>query len=238
MLPAEATDHPWLYRVGAIAALLNVAIIPAQIIVFMISPPPGAIADWYQLLAENPIIGLFNLDLFYLLNNILLIPIYYALFRILRRQSPVFVGLALATGLVGVAAYMPTNTAFEMLALSQHYAAANETQQAVLLAAGEALIVKYEGTAFLVYYLLNAAALLMFAAAMLPESAFSRATAYAGLLAGVLMLVPSTFGVVGLLFAFASLLPWAVFSLLLARALLRLSAEDVTAVTPTSAAVH
>ena len=39
------------------------------------------------------------------------------------------------------------------------------------------------------------------------------------------MAVPSNFGTVGLVFALASLIPWAVFAVLVARRLLNLAAE-------------
>lgn len=54
---------------------------------------------------------------------------------------------------------------------------------------------------------------------------FSRATAVWGLAAAVLMAVPSNVGTVGLAFALASLVPWAVFAVLGARRLLALCRE-------------
>ena len=75
----------------------------------------------------------------------------------------------------------------------------------------------YKGTAFAVYYVLNAAALLIFAAVMLRSNIFSKVTAYIGILAGVLMIIPSTAGTLGIYLALASLIPWAIFSVLIAR---------------------
>jgi len=57
---------------------------------------------------------------------------------------------------------------------------------------------------------------------MLRSGVFSKATAYAGLLAGVLMIVPSTAGTLGLIFSLASLVPWAMFAVLVARRLFQL----------------
>jgi hypothetical protein len=48
------------------------------------------------------------------------------------------------------------------------------------------------------------------------------AQAVSGLLSGILMAVPSTFGTVGLYFSLASLVPWVVFAVLVARRLWRL----------------
>ncbi len=217
----------WLFKVGSLAALINVAIIPTQIIVYMISPPPTLVIDWFNLLHNSALLGLLNLDLLYLLNNLLLIPIYMALCIALKPTHESIAITALIIGLVGIAAYMPSNAAFEMLALSKQYAnAATPAQQSILLAAGQALIVKNEGTAFLVYYILNAVALLLFAFAMLRSRIFGKRTPYVGIGAGLLMIVPSTFGTIGLIFAFVSLLPWAIFSILIARTLFQLSRNN------------
>jgi hypothetical protein len=75
----------------------------------------------------------------------------------------------------------------------------------------------YKGTAFDVYYVLNGAALLILAFVMRRSSAFTRATAGWGIAAGVLMTIPSSAGMIGLIFALASLVPWAVFLVLITR---------------------
>ena len=78
---------------------------------------------------------------------------------------------------------------------------------------------------FNVYYVMNAIALLIISVVMLRSNIFSRVTAYVGLLAGVLMIVSSTAGTIGLIFALASLVPWALFSVLIARRLFQLGWE-------------
>ena len=148
---------------------------------------------------------------------------YLALYAALRRNSESLMAIALTVGLLGIAAYFASSTAFEMLALSNQYAAATaEAQKTTFLAAGQAMLATYTGTAFDVYYVLNAAALLMISVAMLRSNVFSRATACVGLLASALMIVPSTAGTIGLIFSLASLLPWVLFSALVARRLFQL----------------
>jgi hypothetical protein len=111
-----------------------------------------------------------------------------------------------------------------MLSLAGQYGTAtSDLQRTVMLAAGQAMLAIYQGTAFDVYYVLNAAALLVMAGVMLRSPLFSRRDAGVGLAAGVLMVIPSTAGTVGLIFAIASLLPWAVFSVLVARRLFKLA---------------
>jgi hypothetical protein len=217
------TQWHWIFKLGGIAAMLGVMIIPIQIIVFTISPPPTLVNEWFILFQKSPLLGLLNMDLLYLINNVLLIPIYLALYVALKPASEAIVFTALILGLIGITVYFPSNPAFEMLTLSNQYAiATTESQQSILLAAGQALILQIEGTAFLVYYVLNAISLLLFATVMLHSSIFGRNTAYAGISAGILMLVPSTVGTIGLIFAFVSLVPWAIFSILITRRLLQL----------------
>jgi hypothetical protein len=86
------------------------------------------------------------------------------------------------------------------------------------------MLATWTGTAFDIYYIFNLATLLILAVLMYRSDVFTRATAMWGLGAAALMAVPSNFGTVGLIFALASLLPWAVFAVLVARGLFALAA--------------
>ena len=83
-------------------------------------------------------------------------------------------------------------------------------------------IAGWKGTAFVTYYLLGAAVLLILAWLLRRTTAFGRSAAWWALASGLLMLVPSPFGTPGMVFAIASLLPWSVFCVLAGRRLLRL----------------
>ena len=220
IIGGETTDPRWkgLYKASGAAVLVSVALIPIQIIIFIAWPPPSTVEGFFTVFQNNWLLGLLSLDLLYIANNVLMILIYLALYAALKRDSESSMAIALALGLVGIAAYFASNTAFEMLSLSNQYAAATtEAQSTMLLGAGQAMLEIYKGTAFAVYYVLNAAALLIFAVVMLRSNIFSKVTAYIGILAGVLMIIPSTAGTLGLYFALASLVPWAIFSVLIAR---------------------
>lgn len=218
-VPVESAWRP-LLRVAAVTALVGVALIPVQLVIYIAWPPPATVTGFFHVFQRNVLLGLLNLDLLYIVNNLLLIPLYLALYIALRQHGRSLMTLALALGLVGVAAYFNTNPAFEMLVLSTRYAAATtDAGRALYLAAGEAMLASYTGTAFNVYYILNAIALVLIAPVMLRSKVFSRLTGWMALAAGVLMLVPSSAGMPGMLFAMGSLLPWAAFSLLAARTL-------------------
>jgi hypothetical protein len=86
------------------------------------------------------------------------------------------------------------------------------------------MLATWTGTAFEVYYIFNLVTLLVMAVLMYRSQVFGRPTAVWGLVAAALTAVPSNFGAVGLVFALASLVPWAVFALLVARRLFTLAA--------------
>jgi len=228
MSETSSTTSPslWkgLFRTGAFAAFVMLAVMLAQIAIFILWPPPATVEGFFQLFSENKLLGLLSLDLLYLLNNTLLIFIYLALWAALKPQAPSAALIALVTGLVGIAAYFASNTCFEMLSLSSQYTSATgEVQRTALLGAGYAMLETYRGTAFDTYYVLDAVALLVFAVVMLRSSTFSKTTAIFGIIAGVLMAIPSTAGTLGLVFSLASLIPWAVFSVMAGLRFLRLA---------------
>lgn len=217
------TDWKSLYKIGGWAALVIVALMFIQILIFIAWPPPDTVMGWFKLFQDNWFLGLLNYDLLYLLTNILLVLMYLALYMALRRSNEGWMLIALILGLMGITSYFASITAFEMLNLSNQYlAVATEAEKSISLAAGEAMLAIYTGTAFDIYYILNAAFLLVASMVMLRGEVFSKATAYWGLACGLLMAVPSTAGAIGPYFALASLVPWAVFSVLVTRTLFRI----------------
>jgi hypothetical protein len=143
-----------------------VALILVQIIVYVAWPPPafdGPVLPWFELLQDNRLLGLLSLDLLYLVDTALLVVMYLALYVALRRTSESAMLVGTVLGLVGVAAYYASNTAFEMLYLSNQYVAATtEAQRATFLAVPlKAALAAFRGTAFDVYYVLNDIALLV-----------------------------------------------------------------------------
>jgi hypothetical protein len=190
-------------------------LIPAQIVVYVVSPPPVTIDGFFMLFQKNPFLGLLSLDFLYLFNNAIIAVIYLALFTLLWKERPVTVLLALTFGLIGIATYYPSNPAFEMLSLSSKYVQAPAAQLDIYLAAGETLLAGYVGTSFNVYYVLSTICLLLFSNAILRSQRFSKATGRWGFVSGCFMIIPSTAGTLGMIFSFLSLIPWVVFIVLL-----------------------
>jgi len=130
--------------------------------------------------------------------------------------------IALTLGLLGIAAYFASTAAFEMLLLSNQYAAATEAQKFILIAAGQVMLATYQGTAFDFGYILEGVALLIATVVMSRSTLFSKKTAYIGILVGVMSLVPPTAGTIGLLFSLGSLAPLEIWDILIARRLFQL----------------
>ncbi|RPI93380.1 MAG: DUF4386 family protein [Chloroflexi bacterium] len=179
----EATDPRWrvLYQFGGAAALSMVAIIVIQLIVFITVPPPleGTAIDWFRLFQGNRLIGLIDFELLMIVYTILAIPLTLALYFALRQTNQAFAAFFVLLSLTGVMCFIAARPAFEMLYLSNQFAAATtEAQKAAFLAAGEAKLATFHGTAFQISYLLGSINGVIVSFVMLQSKIFSRATAY------------------------------------------------------------
>jgi Domain of unknown function (DUF4386) len=224
---AAMTNDPFrpVYRLGAWAALLTLALIPVQGVLFALHPPPTTVLGHFASLHEHPLLGLMNLDLLYLVTMLLPVLVNVAVYGALRAVSPGWMLLALVLALLSTSMYFGSGAAFEMLTLSRRYdAATTELDRTIALAAGEAVLARYQGTAYDVSYVLGAFPAVIVAWVMLRSSVFTRATAWLGLVTGVMMVLPPTVGLVGMVAAFASLVPLAAWLVLVAQRLFRLAA--------------
>jgi hypothetical protein len=214
----EVNPGKWrhLYKIAGYGTIIMLIIIPIQIAVFTIFPIPTSIEGWFELLHTNMFTGLIHLDLLYIINNIIVAIIYLALYTSLKKKNEGLMVIALLLGILGIAAYLASNKAFEMLSIRNfYYSSVSETAKTAYLAAGQTLISSWQGTAFDIYYVLNGFALIIISCVMFKSSIYNKKTAAIGLASGILMMVPSTAGTIGLIFSLASLVPWIVFSVLI-----------------------
>lgn len=205
-----------LYKLAGWCAFTMVILVPLQIVVYMVFPPPATVEGFFVLYRNNWLLGLLSLDLLYIINTIVLIPIYIALILSLSDVSRSAALLAAVLGIIGISAYFPSNIAFEMLNLSGKYFSADAAiQRQMIIAAGEAAMARYTGSTFNAYYILNAIVLIIISVLMLKSNTYARIIGWSGLISGILMSIPSSFGLIGLIFSLLSLIPWLVFSFLL-----------------------
>ena len=214
-----------LYKLSGISALLLVAIVIIQLIVFSIAPPPleGTAMDWFILFQKNPIIGLIHFEFLMIVYVILCIPIALALYTLLRQVNPSWTAIYLILSLLGVMCFIAARPAFEMLYLSNGYAAAEtELQKATFLAAGEAKVATFHGTAFYINYILGSLTGLIISCVMLKTTLFSKATAYVRIASSICdfgLFVPT----IGMFIAIFSMLFLVIWNIMIARRLFQLA---------------
>ena len=221
----KTSETAWklLYRIGGVVAYIMIALVVVAIVVFLVDPSPTTVIGYFQLFQKSILMGLLALDLVYMVSQILMGLLLLAVCVALRRANPSLIAIALAAGLVAVAVFLTSNPAFGMLSLSSHYAAATSAvQRAQLEAAGQAIMANFTGTAYVVSYILGSIAVLIISAVMLRSKVFSKGTAVVGLIMGIMGLVLASFGTVGLILAFGSLVPTVIWLFLIARRLLQL----------------
>ena len=218
-----AADPRWrpLYRIGGAAALFSVAIIPIQLIIFIVWGQPESALGWFELFRDNKLAGLLAFEVLFVVNAALGIATTLALYVALRRVSESLMAIAMVLGLVEAVAFIVARPALEMLYLSNQYAdASTDAQRAALLAAGEAILATFHGTAFHVGINLFSIYYLIVPLVMLRSNIFGRVTAYTGIVAAILnwgLYVP---GGLGLILGTLSVIPFlAIWLVLVARRL-------------------
>lgn len=224
-------DRRWkgLYIAGAIGALVMFLFMIVQIAVFVIWPPPTDPIGFFRLFADNWFLGLLSMDLLYIIDSFILIIIYLALYMTLRDFAPSAMLIATVLGIIGVGAYFSSNPVFEMLSLSRQYAQSTDVMQSsMLVSVAIGYLETYKGTAFDIYYVLNTVVLFVYFFTMRIAGIFGKAIPLLSLVAGILMVIPSSAGNIGLVFSLASLVPWAIWLILIARRLL--SFAEVTSI--------
>ncbi len=182
----EIADSNWksLYKFGGVAALIVAVLFPIQIIVMIAYPLPSTVIGYFSLFQSNRLIGLIDLYLLEIPAYALFVPMFLALYAALRRANESYMALATTLAIIGIAVFLATNNPFSMLSLSDQYAAATtDAQRSLFLAAGQAMLAIYNGTAFKLSYVFQAVAGITISVVMLWSNIFSRVTAYVGILA-------------------------------------------------------
>jgi hypothetical protein len=227
MSPPE-NDTQWssLYRLGAVAALAMVALFAIQATVYIVWPPPTTVAGYFALFQKNKLLALLGLDLLLVVDQVLAVPIALALYFALRRANPSVMIAATGFSFVGIAAFLASRPAFDLLYLSNRYAAAaTDSEKTVLLAAGQAMLAIFNGTAFHTAYVLGSIAVIMVSAVMLRSHVFSKACGYVGLLEAILgfgLYVP----VIGIPLSILSAFGLQLWNILIARRLLQMAGHS------------
>jgi len=198
MSELQQNERQWksVYIFGGVAAILSLIAVVLDIFIGSatggnLSELPQTAVERFAQFQQNAWLGLYNLDLLNAVNQLISIPVYFALYAALRKTNKPYALLGLIIFLLGTTIFVSNNTALPMLELSRKYALADETQKTLLAAAGEAMLVRGEHGSLGVFFsfLLPTLSALVFSFVMLQGNVFSKANAYVGILGNVLMLV-------------------------------------------------
>ena len=219
---AQAGDSRWrsLYRIGAVAAVISVVVIPLSIAAFFVWPlwPDNILA----VIQQDWLAGLMGLDFMYLFSNVFAIPFFLVLYVTLKAVDEGWALIALTLGLLGLVCLVLARPVPEMFALSDQYAAAaTDAERAIYQANGQAMLTHFHGMAYHAHYILGSASLLISSALMLRSATFSRATAYVGIVTNIVVFglyVPE----VGVWISMLSVVGYLIWYILIARRLIRL----------------
>lgn len=198
VLHQPSTSHPALeprslYRIAAVSALLELAVILVYFVVLaVLGDKPADLQARYVLLHSDPLSGLLRGELFNLLIVGLYLGLLPGLYLALHRVAPTAMLYAAGFILIALILGFATNPEFSLLHLSHQYAlAATESDRTQILAAGEAILAAdlwHSSGSYIAGLFLQGSGVLI-SLVMLRSKEFSKLTAWAGLMANALDLV-------------------------------------------------
>lgn len=200
-----------IYRVGATFTFLAVAGMLADMLIgIRTGANPNTLTTSviarFQEMHESPLLGLYHFDFLNVVIQLLLIPVFFGLFHMLRSTQKL-AHLAWVLFLVGSVLFISGNVALTMFDLSRaYYDSVNANQNAALVAAGEMLLLKgaHGSWSQFLGFMLPTLGALMMTLIMYSSKLFSKVFCLIGLVGNVLLLlyvllvtsVPSTKNVV------------------------------------------
>jgi len=155
---APRGSYDLLYRIAAIAALTTVAVTVAQIVLGVLWPPPdfsptaAAASDILAMAAANPVLTFLRLDGLMVFDYLLLIVVFLALYAALEKHDPSLMRLGTALALIAITLYLSVYPAATLLVLAFRLSAPG-ADPAGIVPAAQALLAAFQGTAFLVHYI-------------------------------------------------------------------------------------
>jgi hypothetical protein len=195
----ETSEKQWkiIFKTGAVTTIIVLCGIIIDMIVGSITGGnvtelPQTAVERFNQFNENWLLGLYNLDLLNLINQIILIPAIFALYGTHRNNNKPLAILALMLFLVGTTIFVAGNTALTMLDLSHKYfGAISDEQRLLLAAAGEAMLTKgsHGSLGVFIGFAMPTLANLLMSCVMLNGKVFNRSTSFIGIIGNSLMVI-------------------------------------------------
>ena len=128
-----------LYMAGGAAALIAAALVIVEMIGFIATGSlPTTVEGWFALLQDNRLLGLVDLYLLEIVAWALFVPMFLALYKALKKANESYMIIATALAFVGIADYIATNAAFNMLYLEPPVCGRDDRCTAVSVTLGRA----------------------------------------------------------------------------------------------------
>ena len=182
-----------LYKIGGIAAFLQLAtILGLGVAMAILGPKPTSAEEYFMVQQSGKLAAILRGDFLLLILIGLYLGTFPALYAALRHINPVYTALATLMTIIAVTGTFATESTFALLHLGDKFAAATtEAARAQFLAAGEAIIAAdmwHSSAAYMGGILLQGSGVIL-SLIMLRSKEFSKVTAYAGLIGNALDLV-------------------------------------------------
>lgn len=184
----EKTDADWRHviRLGGIVSWIQLAMVSSTVAVGLaVGLLPETVEGYFQMLNNGGVSGILRLDLGTVVLLALLPFIAVAIYGAFRQSRPAYGLLAMVLILVGTLLGLTNESAMAMMHLADRFAAASSAaQQAQILAAGEAVLAAdmWHSTAGFLAGVFMQGGFMFISVVMLSSKAFSKWTAYAGIL--------------------------------------------------------
>jgi hypothetical protein len=193
------SERQWksIYTLGGMAAVVTLLGLLLDIVIGNItggdlSALPQTAIERFAEFHTSKLLGLYHLDLLNLVLQIVIIPVYFALYAAHRDVNKAYGSLSLIILLSGSVLMVSNNTSLAMLELSnKYYSTTVESAKSLYAAAGEALLAQGahgSPAMFPGFFLPNMASLLM-SVVMLKGRIFTRINSWTGITGSILMML-------------------------------------------------
>jgi hypothetical protein len=141
----QVADSKWksLSKAGGAGALIVGTLLLIEMITYIATSAPSLAdaAGWFSLFHNNRFIGLVDFGILELYALVLFVPMFLALYAVLRRANESYMAIAAILAFVGIAVNFATSKLFSLLTLSDLYTAATTAaMKSQFLAAGQATL--------------------------------------------------------------------------------------------------
>jgi hypothetical protein len=140
----------WIYKFGAVAALIAMSANLADIILGfggtdMVTYGTKSAIEWFAVYQDSWFRGVYALGILNIVYMVVMLPVYFALFCVHFEKQAVAAALTIIIFLTAMSMYISNNAAIPLLVLSGKYSlAATDLQRTILVAAGEAILSRGE----------------------------------------------------------------------------------------------